>query len=321
MIVAITGGTGFIGNKLVQKHLAHGDEVRILSRRTPNEKNLLQPVQWIYGDLGGSGELRGLVDGADVLYHCAGEIRDTSRMEDVHVAGTRRLIEAAAGRIGRWVQLSSTGAYGQTREGLITEQTKLNPHNVYETTKVLSDMQVGAASLNGAFQHVILRPSIVYGANMPNQSLYSLISMIKRGWFFFIGKPGASANYVHVDNVASALMLCGSQPQANGKVYNLSDYRTIEQFVETIAQLLGKAIPKHRVPEMPVRALARLFERIPGMPLTSTRVDALTSRAIYSSGKIESELGYRHVLSMEEGLAELVNFWQKEHEGSWRNHR
>lgn len=308
--IAITGSTGFIGRKLAMRHLDQGDKVRVLSRRSPSEAGLPNSLQWFRSDLSGADDLQAFVDGADVLYHCAGEIRDPLRMEAVHVVGTRRLIEAAAGRIGCWVQLSSTGAYGQQREGTITERTHLNPHGMYEVTKVKSDALVKAASSSGAFQHVILRPSIVYGAKMSNQSLYSLISMIRRGWFFFIGKPGASANYIHVDNVVEALGLCGSMPQASGQVYNLSDHCTMEKFVATIAELLGRGVPHTRLPELPVRALAKLLGDIPCVPLTKTRVDALTTRAIYSNEKIEQELGYRHPLSMEDGLSDLVGYWR-----------
>jgi len=310
MIVAITGGTGFIGRKLVLRHLERGDEVRVLSRNSPSEVGLPHSVHWFRGDLSGTDDLQAFAGGADVLYHCAGEIGDESRMEAVHVVGTRRLIETATGRIDRWVQLSSTGAYGRQREGMVTERTDLNPRGMYEVTKVKSDGLVNAASSSGAFQHVILRPSIVYGAAMPNQSLYSLISMIRRGWFFFIGESGASANYIHVDNVVEALVLCGKMPQAKGQVYNVSDYRTMEEFVAIIAQHLGCAVPHLRLPALPVRVLAKLFGLIPGVPLTQARIDALTTRAIYSSEKIEQELGYRHPLSMEDGLSDLVGYWQ-----------
>ena len=310
MIVAITGGTGFIGRKLVLRHLEQGDEVRVLSRSSPSKAGLPDSLHWFCGDLSGASDLQAFADGADVLYHCAGEICDESRMAGVHVVGTRRLIKAASGRIGRWVQLSSTGAYGRQREGVVTERTDLNPCGMYEVTKVESDTLVKAASSSGAFEHVILRPSIVYGPGMPNQSLCSLIYMIQHGWFFFIGKPGASANYIHVDNVVEALVLCGQMPQATGQVYNLSDHCTLEHFVAIIAKLLGCGVSHIRWTESHVRVLAKLFGRIPGVPLTPTRVDALTSRVVYSNEKIEQELEYRHPIAMEGGLKDLVSYWQ-----------
>lgn len=311
MIVAITGGTGFIGRKLALRHLAQGHTVRVLSRRAQNEAGLPDAVCWHQGDLSMPAELLPFVEDADILYHCAGEIRDEGRMRAAHIEGTANLVGVATGRIGRWVQLSSVGAYGKRRDGVVTEQTELHPCGLYETSKVESDLIVGTAASSGAFEFAILRPSNVYGAEMSNQSLFGLIAMIQRGWFFFIGAPGASANYIHVDNVVEALVLCGSHPAANRQLYNLSDYCPMEQFVAMIAGALGKPAPHTRLPEFPVRLATKLFSAIPGFPLTEARVDALTGRSIYSNDKIEREIGYRHIVSMDAGLREMVECRQR----------
>lgn len=310
MIVAITGGTGLIGRMLVSRHIARGDTVRMLSRRPATPSGQPGTLQHWQGDLANSGDLRPFVEAVDVLYHCAGEVRNTDLMQRVHVEGTRSLIDAAAGRIGRWVQLSSVGAYGRRRSGTVTEDTALDPRGTYETTKVQSDALVASRAAEGAFEHVILRPSNVYGTQMSNRSLFGLIAMVRRGLFFFIGGPGASANYIHADNVAAALLLCGTAPQASGRIYNLSDHRPMEQFVAVIANALGVDSPRLRLPEAPVRLLARLAGAVPGMPLSEARVDALTNRAVYASTRLEAELGYRHAVSMEEGIEELVDFWK-----------
>lgn len=310
MIVAITGGSGFIGRKLVMRHLEQGDEVRVLSRRPPEKSELPDSVKWYSGDLSKSGDLLSFVDKADVLYHCAGEIKDATKMKALHVEGTARLINMATGRIGRWVQLSSTGAYGQHREGIVTEETRLNPKGQYEETKVQADNLVIHAANQGAFNYVILRPSIVYGETMSNRSLFGLIALIQKGWFFFIGQPSASANYIHVDNVVNALLLCGSVAQANGQVYNLSDYRSMEDFVKIITYSLGCKRSHLRIPEVPVRLLIKLLGWIPGVPLTDSRINALTNHTMYDNTKIEQDLGYKHVTSMEDGLTKLVAYWQ-----------
>ncbi len=218
MIVAITGGTGFIGLKLVLRHLAQGDEVRVLSRRASGESGLPDAVDIHRGDLpGGIENLESFVGGVDVLYHCAGEIRDSSCMHATHVAGAQKLVDAAAGKVGHWVQLSSVGAYGPISQGVITEATPENPLGVYEVTKAESDWLVSAAAASGAFSYTILRPANVFGPRMQNRSLFSMVAMINRGLFFFIGKGGASANYIHVDNIVEGLVLCGSKPAAKGR--------------------------------------------------------------------------------------------------------
>jgi nucleoside-diphosphate-sugar epimerase len=311
MLIAITGGMGFIGRALAQAHIKRGDRVRILSRR-PQLHPALNGAALYRGDLVASVDsLIPFVDGADILYHCAGEIQDPEKMHAVHVTGTQNLCAAASGRIGRWVQLSSVGTYGFHADGQITEETPPNPAGTYEITKTLSDEEVMKASSRGAFSFSILRPSNVYAADMTNQHLFLMIKMIRIGLFFLIGQPGASANYIHVANVAKALMLCGSESSSSGNVFNLSDHRTFEAFVAVIADELGCRFPILRLPERPVRWLAKVFGTLPGFPLTSSRINAMTTRCAYPIDKIQKELGYRHEVSMEAGIQELVRAWKQ----------
>jgi nucleoside-diphosphate-sugar epimerase len=246
-------------------------------------------------------------DGVDVLYHCAGEVKDQRRLRALNVDGTRMLAGASAGRIGRWVQLSSVGVYGRRRTGMVSEETPLAPGDAYEITKAESDQILMAAHANGQIASLtVLRPSIVFGTGMSNQSIRQMIRMIERGLFFFIGRRGASANYVHVSNVVDALMRCGRSEAADGRVYNLSDWCTMEDFVGTIADALGRSRPRVRFPDLPVRVAARTLSRFHALPLTESRIDALVNRSRYSTERIERELSYAPEISIAAGLARLV---------------
>ena len=312
MIVGVTGGTGFVGRILIDRHLANGDVVRVLSRKSAGTLKARDGIKFISGDLTcPSGKLIDFVDGVDVLYHCAAEIRDQSKMRAVNVNGTVNLCNAATGKIGRWVQLSSVGAYGVQRSGIITEESPSSPVGIYETTKTMSDQIVMEHSKKGAFACNILRPSNIYGSTMANRSLFQLIRTIAKGFFFFIGKPGASANYISVYNVAEALMLCGNAWDSGIGVFNLSDHRSLETFVEVIADELGCGRPRLRLPEGPVRLLAGVFGAIPGFPLTQSRIDAMTTRSVYSIDRIQDELGYVHRVQMEDGLRQLARAWKE----------
>ena len=310
MIVAITGGTGFIGKHLIARHVARGDQVRYLTRRKAPE-DMRGAIAHI-GSLGSSiEELRQFVRRADVLYHCAAELRIEAEMENTNVLGTANLLAAATGEIGRWVQLSSTGVYGSDRQSDIHEDSEINPVNAYERSKAKSDKLVCVAAEKQNLPCVLLRPSNVYGPDMPNQSLFQLIRMIDRGMFFFIGRHGAVANYVHVENVVDTLVLCGSvNLPINGRAYIVSDHRTLEEFVGIIATSLGKKAPQKRLPEYLARAAVVLAGSIPKFPLKSSRVDALINRTVYRTDRIESELGYKNRISMEEGISELTRLWK-----------
>jgi nucleoside-diphosphate-sugar epimerase len=308
MQVAVTGGSGFVGSKVVARHLAAGDNVRVLTRR----ETCPDGADAVVGDLTDDRcNLAPFVANADILYHCAGEIFDTAIMQELHVSGTRRLIAAAGGRIGRWVQLSSVGAYGLVHRGEITEESPEQPTGVYEVTKTLSDRQVLDAARVGAFEAVILRPCKILGVGMRDPSVSQMIAFIARKLFFFIGKAGAAANYVSVENVVHGLCQCGVHPGAAGNIYNVSDHRTLEAFVSRIAGALRVDAPTRRVPERLARAVAAVGRMVPGFPLTEGRINGLTSRATYPIARIAGDLGYRHVVPIEQELDTLVRAWER----------
>ena len=295
MNVAITGGSGFIGKILVARHIEQGDHVRLLSRKPPL-KNI--KAQYFLGDLSSpSANLSDFVNGVDVLYHCAGEINNESLMEGLHINGTQRLIDVAKGKVGRWVQLSSVGVYGVCRAGMITESSKEKPVGVYEQTKAESDKMVK----NSGIPCVILRPSNIFGNDMPNQSLRGLLRTIQKGLFFFIGKEDKSlVNYVHVADVVEVLMHCGSNDKALGEVLNLSQSATVEKMIISFASGIGSDKKILRFPEGVVRVIVSVFGKIPKFPLTPSRVDALTGRCVYNSIKVQKILGFKYSMTLEE---------------------
>lgn len=311
MIIAITGGTGFVGSELVARHLKMGDTVRVLTRKNQKQINCPAGMEIITGDLINSDQsLISFVNNADILYHCAAELDKPEKMFLTHIEGTKNLLEAAKGRIGRWVQLSSVGVYGAKRQGEVTENSSINPKGQYEITKAGSDELVIQNCSEENMMYSVLRPSNIYGPGMTRSYFFQMIKLIDYGLFFFIGRPGAKANYIHVNNVIEALMFCGQKKSAINKIYNLSDCLTIEEFVGSIAKELEKKLPVVRLPEHLVRLIARISKIFPGFPLTPSRVDALTLRSWYSNQKIIDELGYVHPKKMCQGIKEMVDTYR-----------
>jgi nucleoside-diphosphate-sugar epimerase len=311
MIVGITGGTGFVGRRLVTMHVTRGDRVRVLSRNVSTALAGPQGVAFHAGDLAGEPEaLQRFVDGLDVLYHCAGETQDETRMRIVNVRGAENLLAAASGRIGRWVQLSSVGAYGPLLPEVVTEDQPLRPEGEYESTKTEADHLVSERAGRGEFAHSILRPCKIIGIRMRDRSLYTMVSLVKRGLFFYIGRVGAILNYVHVDDVARALVLLGVNPACQGRVYNLAQQITVEAFAAAIAEALGVRPPRTRLPETMIRALAALTAWVPGNPLTVGRINGLTSATAYSSERICVELDFQFSRTIAFGLREIVAEWR-----------
>ncbi|MEQ9520606.1 MAG: NAD(P)-dependent oxidoreductase [Parvibaculum sp.] len=306
MKIALTGANGFIGRHVLQQAEEEGCEIIAMTRR--NDASDTHQITWCHCDLVSSPQefLDEFIDGCDVVIHTAGEITNIPLMHDLHVKGTRKLISSAKGRVQHWVQLSSCGVYGPVRSGVVREDHPLAPVGCYEETKELSERLVLQAAEQGYFSATVLRPSIVYGADMPNNSLRSLITMIVHGLFFYIGPAGATYNCIHVDDVARAIVSSAVGTHSQREVFNLSNRHTIEELVSIINKLTGTTSANLRVPEYLAHVLANSLGRLPGFPLPPSRVDALSSRASYSDALIRSETGWAPERSLEAGLQSLV---------------
>ena len=313
MIIAITGATGFVGEALALEMCKKGFIVRLLSRSRPKICDEYVTAQYKYCDLESIDldVLKSHLTGVSILYHCAAENTVVSRMQAVNVLGASILTDAASGLIEHFIYVSTVGVYGTQKNGVVTEDTPLKPMNEYENTKAIAESIIVSSSMRGGFSFTILRPSKIYGVNMRNKVLLTLSNLIKHNLFFFIGDGRGDANYLHIDNMVDALVRSGICPAAKGKIYNVSDHCTVFELVKVISSTLKKQIPSTHLPESFVRKVARLTCWVPFNPLSERRINALVKSARYSSSKIKVELGYKPIVSIAQGMTELIAAYEK----------
>jgi nucleoside-diphosphate-sugar epimerase len=278
----------------------------------------LANIETVTGDLTSEAcPVECLLNNCEVIFHCAGEIRDLAAMKPLHLDGTKLLLRAALKEAAQkrrsihWVQLSSVGAYGGTpryskEDRIVTEETPPEPIGVYEVTKTQSDEMLVEAAKTGLLSYSIVRPSNVIGPGMPNQSLRSLAAMIHRRLFFYIGRPGAVATYVHVDDVVEVLRLCATDARAKGEIFNISNDCLLEETVQGIALAVGVPPPQLRIPEWLVRSIVCVASKVIRIPLTQQRINAMVQRTRYPYHKVERELGFAPRIYVPHVIGEIL---------------
>ena len=129
MIVVVTGGRGLIGRNVIKNFLSQGYEVRSLTRSSisSNQANL----KWYCGNLNGPKKvLNDLVMEADIVCHCAGEIKEESLFLKTNYQGTINIVEASLrSKVKKFIHISSVGVYGKNLQGNINETHELKPMN------------------------------------------------------------------------------------------------------------------------------------------------------------------------------------------------
>ena len=185
MTVAITGGTGFVGQALIDLAGAQGVSLRALARK---RQVPCEGVEWVPGDLGNRKALTRLVTGAEAVIHVAGVVNtpDPAEFEAGNVTGTLNVIEAAlAAGVPRLVFVSSLSA----REPLLSR---------YGTSKARAEKLVRASSLDWT----IVRPPAIYGPR--DKDMFELFRAAKWG-VVPVPKEGR-ASLIHVDDLARLLL-------------------------------------------------------------------------------------------------------------------
>jgi nucleoside-diphosphate-sugar epimerase len=298
----VTGASGFVGKRLVDQLMSEGFLVRVLTHN--RKRTFPDGVEIFYADLASTScNLKNFFSECDLFFHCAGDIKTTVNMHALHVDGVKRLLKAFCDEIDltghpiHWVQLSSVGVYGKSinkssKVRKITESSKIDPYGEYEITKAKADKLLLEAAKSGVFTFSILRPSNIIGIGMPNQSFRELIKNINRRRFFYIGSIHTVSNYVHVDDVVEALILCSQCQSAVNQIFNLSNDCKLSDIVLSLS--LDKKV-RHKImiiPEWLVRLLINLTPSFLKLPLTQSRIDALVSRVSYPNTKIKQMLKF-----------------------------
>jgi nucleoside-diphosphate-sugar epimerase len=300
MRALVTGASGFIGGVLCARLLEQGHQVTALVRRPGSQPPGTEAVA---GDLGREGGLREALSEArpDCVVHLAAEIasqRNGEKVREVNVAGTRRLLDACLAPVpgrpesGPRFVFASTVVTGQADGALLSEERPLPVSTPYGRSKQEGERMVLASGLPA----VVIRPSHVYGPG--GWYAEELVARLRQpGRLAVIGNGRNLWDVVHVEDVASAMLLAAAPDSPSGRVYHVVDDEpiTYRDFMALTAAELGVGPPRC-VPA----ALARLLAG-------SNAVDAVVRSARSSNLRIREELGWTpRFPSAREGVPDAV---------------
>ena len=234
----VTGATGFVGGRVVERLTADGTTVRATARLAARAREL-PGAEWVQCDLGSDEDVRAAMTGIETVYHCAAIVGRPSSLKEyeaVNVEGALRLARVAAeAGVKRIVYLSSIGVYGMpnARRPFIEEDhpydTRAAERGAYTQTKLAAEK----ALLEFASRHeyprvIVLRPGAIYGpgAEFPVGRI-RLPSSFQRP--IVIGGRNTAMPLVYVDNVVDAMVLAASRDLPTGRVFNLVDEPGLSQ--------------------------------------------------------------------------------------------
>jgi NADH dehydrogenase len=266
-LVAVFGGTGFIGRHLVRRLAKAGARVRVVAR-DPEAGMFLKPMgepgQIILdrGNLLDAGSVAEAVAGADIVVNLVGVLYESGpySFAAVHVEGARSVAEAAkAAGARRLVQVSAIGASNRSPA-------------LYARTKAAGEAAVGKA-FPGA---TIVRPSIVFG---PEDDFFNRFAALARLVPALPLYGGGRTRFqpVYVGDVAEAIVRIIEDTQTAGKTYELGGPHvyTFREVLEIVLRETGRARLLVPLPFWVANLQARIFELLPKPLLTRDQVKML----------------------------------------------
>lgn len=259
MILAITGGTGFVGKRLIDRALGLGHRVRALTRRPQAAR---EGIEWIAGALDTPDALRDLATGADAVIHVAGVVNAPDKAGFVagNVTGTQALVAAAkAAGSPRFVHVSSLSA----REPDLS---------TYGWSKAEGEAAVLAAIPDAA----VVRPPAIYGPG--DMEMLELFRLAKKG-VVPLPPPGRFST-LHVDDLADLLLALAASDA--GGVFEADDEAPMGWSHVDFARALGRAVGRRVVPLSTPRPILMLSARV-ARALQGDRAKLTPDRAAYFS--------------------------------------
>jgi uncharacterized protein YbjT (DUF2867 family) len=265
-MILVTGGTGFVGPKIVHALRAEDRPVRCLVRDPDRAKDLTAwGCELARGDVTDLQSVRRAVEGCEVVVHLVAIIQGKPEdFERIMTRGTQNVVEAAkAESVRRFVLMSALGTSEETRE--------LAPyfHSKWEMEQAIKSSDL---------EHVIFRPSFIFGKD--GGALKTFLRLVRLSPVIPVFGPGDQRiQPIWIEDVARYYAAAIDRPDAANRTFELGgpDVVTWEELYDRIKRVLRKRRPKLHVPMGVMRVNAAILEALPGpTPLTRDQLRMLS---------------------------------------------
>ena len=285
MCVLITGGTGFLGRRLVKLFESKGIHFQTLGR---NRKDSF------YCDFGSNKIPENCMDDAETIIHLAGHAHDigsnrkqeSNKHEQINFQFTKELIELAKKKdLKKFIYISSVKAGGKNIvNGCLNEESEGFRDNFYSASKRKAETFLREYE-NENMKVLILRPSLVYGPNMKG-NFKLMQNFINKGLFPPLPNLDSYKALVHVDDVARSILFLLEDKELKKEIFIITDGNLYSprEIYESLSLSLGKVPLKWSLPK-------NFFKLLLFFPWTRDKLKKLFINEPYSSSKLRA-LGF-----------------------------
>jgi dTDP-glucose 4,6-dehydratase len=314
MKLFVTGGAGFIGSNFIHYVLGLRQDYSVVNfdklTYAGNLANLESiadhpDYSFVRGDICDPARVESAMEGCDAIVHFAAEshvdrsIYEPAPVIQTNVTGTFTLLQSAqrAG-ISRFVHVSTDEVYGDIEPGEFADESfPLEPNSPYSASKASADLIVRSFVKTFHFPALITRASNTYGPfQFPEKFLPLMITnALEHKAVPIYGDGKQQRTWLHVEDHCSGILAVLERGRI-GEVYNIGGDDLVENL--TMARMLLKEMDK----------ADSLLSYVKDRP-------AHDKRYALDCKKIMRELGWKPVVTLEDGLRETVKWYR--HNTKW----
>ncbi len=323
----VTGGTGFLGRRLVDRLLAQGRAVTVLAR-TPAPELEARGVRFVRAALDDADAVRAACRGMGTVFHVAAKVGVWGRYDDffrANVLGTRAILAGCREHgVTRLVYTSTPSVVYNGRDLAGADEAlplTTDCPSPYPLTKAIAEREVLAAN-SPSLRTVALRPHLIWGAGDPHL-VPRVLARARAGRLRIIGKGRNRVDMVHVENAVDAHLAAEAalDGAAAGRAYFITNGEPVMlwDWINGLLGALGEPPVTKRISLRAASTVGAVCEaawRVLPLkgepPMTRFVADELAKDHWFSIAAARRDLGYMPRVSMPEGTAELVAALKRE---------
>jgi nucleoside-diphosphate-sugar epimerase len=328
MIAVVTGGTGFLGRRVVKSLLQEGVGVRCLVRRSTQMadlKSFLGDDLWprleiVRCDLMDVSSYGSALRGVDVVIHLAAGLAGGAAALFMDSVIPTRVFARACGeaKVPRFVLISSLGVYGAQhlrQDSILDETCPVDPQpqrrDAYSFSKIIQERVCWEMHRDIGLPLVVVRPGVIFGPG--RGALSSRLGLSLGGLMLRIGGR-RQLPYTYVDNCAVAIHRAATTPGVTGEVFNILD-DDLPSVVDVLRayRRSGRRLKSVWLPQFAIGPLSGAYDRyhrysqgqLPGV-LSRYRADTFWKPMRFSNAKSKSRLGWNPHVPMAQALDQAI---------------
>lgn len=328
MNTLVTGGTGFLGRRLVERLLAEGRNVTVLGRTTAPDLEQ-RGVRFVRAALDDASTVSAACAGIETVFHVAAKVGVWGRYEDFYrtnVLGTRALLEGCKQHgVKRFVHTSTpsvvyNGSDFRGADESLPLTTQCPSH--YPLTKAIAEREVLAANTNTheGLQTVALRPHLIWGVGDPHL-VPRVLARAKAGRLRIVGEGTNRVDMVHVENTVDA-HLCAEKAlsgPAAGRAYFITNDEPVAlwDWINGLLTALGEKPVTKKISlraALRIGAVCETIWRVLPLkgepPMTRFIAKELATDHWFDISAAKRDLGYAPRISMTQGTSELIAWYR-----------